>query len=323
MSSLDRVTHAQQPRVIVVGLGAMGAPMARMIAAAGTFTLSVYDADPSAVAALADVAAPLQSLQQSLSEADFVVLMLPNSNVVEGVLVADGGLDRCAPGTTIIDMGSSRPASTVALAARANSRGVGYLDAPVSGGRARAQSGRLSIMVGGDAEVFAHARPLLDTMGESVVAVGDSGSGHALKSLNNLLSAIGLAAAAEILGVGTRFGLDPAVMLEVINASTGRNQATEVKFAPYVLTGTHDSGFALELMIKDLRIALELAAGVDAPTPLGEIALEAADQALADYDSPEPADHTILARWVAGRAGVDLHRAHGQRPADSSHRQLN
>jgi 3-hydroxyisobutyrate dehydrogenase len=193
----------------------------------------------------------------------------------------------------------------VELARRAAERGVRYVDAPVSGGQAKAITGELSIMAGGDADPVERVRPLLSAMGSTIHRTGPAGSGHALKALNNLLSAIGIAGAAEVLTAGTKFGLDPKVMLDVINSSTGRNQATQVKFEPYVLSGTFDSGFALSLMVKDLRTALQIADDTGTPTPVARTVVDAAARAL--QATPEPgADHTVLARWIAANAGVDL-----------------
>ncbi|WP_037067119.1 NAD(P)-dependent oxidoreductase [Pseudonocardia acaciae] len=290
-------------RVLFVGLGVMGLPMARHVAASGEFELVVHDVDAGRAAEFV-AADPVAAA----GSADVVVLMLPGSDVVERVLVGDGLLAAVRAGAVIVDMSSSRPASTVALAERAAARGVGYVDAPVSGGQVKAVSGELSIMVGGAAEAVERVRPLLETMGTTIMPTGPVGSGHAVKALNNLLSAIGIAGAAEVLTTGAKFGLDPKVMLDVINASTGRNQATQVKFEPYVLSGTFDAGFALRLMVKDLRTALEIAEDTATPTPVAHAVVEAAAATLAANQDPG-ADHTLLARWIAANAGVDLHEA--------------
>jgi 3-hydroxyisobutyrate dehydrogenase len=290
-------------RVLFVGLGVMGLPMARNLAAADVCDLVVHDIDPARARQVSGARAGEPSAEAG--QADVLLLMVPSSDVVEALLVGDGLLERMRPGSVVLDMSSSRPASTVALAERAAGRGVRFVDAPVSGGQAKAITGELSIMVGGGDEPVQRVRPLLAAMGSSIHRTGPTGSGHALKALNNLLSAIGIAGAAEVLTTGTKFGLDPKVMLDVINSSTGRNQATQVKFEPYVLSGTFDSGFALSLMVKDLRTALQIADDTGTPTPVALAVLDAAVQAL--EDAPEPGvDHTVLARWIAARAGVDL-----------------
>src|SRR5690606_1865567 len=149
--------------------------------------------------------------------------------------------------------------STRALAKQAQDLGLGYLDTPVSGGVPKARTGELTIMVGGDAEVLASRHEVLETMGTTITHVGASGAGDAMKALNNLLSAIGLIGAAEVLSAAASFGIEPRVALDVLNSSTGRNQATEVKYGRYVLSRAFDSGFAMQLMVKDLRIALDIA----------------------------------------------------------------
>src|SRR5262249_14242565 len=157
------------------------------------------------------------------------ILMLPSSAAISSVMddgvAGPGLLGLLAPGTLIIDMSSSEPSKTVELAGRAAGRGLLFVDAPVSGGKARAITGGLAIMAGGSDEAVEAALPLLSAMGSTVDRTGAVGSAHAMKALNNLLSAIGLAAASEVLAVGKKFGLEPSVMVDILNRSTGRNHA--------------------------------------------------------------------------------------------------
>lgn len=293
-------------RVLFVGLGVMGTPMAKRLAESGRdLVVHDVDADRAAEVAAETGAAQTKDLPGAAAEAGVVLLMLPNSDIVEQVLLADGVLAALQPGSTVLDMSSSRPASTVELARRAIAGGVAFVDAPVSGGRPRAETGELAIMAGGEAAHVDRVRPILSCMGSSVVHTGPAGSGHAMKALNNLLSAIGLLGAAEVVTTGVKFGLDPQVMLDVLNSSTGRNHATEVKFARYVLSGAFDAGFALRLMVKDVRTALELAEQTGTPVPLATEAVRAAAEAMTELDDPA-ADHTELAKWVAHHAGIDL-----------------
>ena len=182
--------------------------------------------------------------------------MLPNSDVVEAVLVDAGALDALAPGKVVVDMGSSEPMRTRRLAAEAIGDGVTVVDAPVSGGVRAATAGTLTIMVGGDAATVARVRPILDELGSRVVHVGDAGAGHAVKALNNLMSATHLLATSEAMRTAEAFGLDLAVVLDVVNTSSGRSGSTENKWPNFVLPGTYDSGFALDLMVKDMAIAV-------------------------------------------------------------------
>jgi 3-hydroxyisobutyrate dehydrogenase len=225
-----------------------------------------------------------------------VILMLPDSRIVRQVLLADGLLDALEPGSLVIDMSSSEPTETQALAGEAERRGVQLMDAPVSGGVKGAVEGTLTIMAGGTEEQFERARPLLEAIGGRVLHVGGVGAGHAFKALNNLLSGTTLLASAEALLVGRRFGLDPELLVETINVSTGRSYSTEYKLPEFVLTGTYDAGFALRLMAKDMRIASGLAEATGTPLELGRLSTELWERAAEEL--PADADHTEIARWL-------------------------
>ncbi len=281
-----------------IGIGAMGAPMARNLIAAG-YRLHVFDAAPGAAAKFAEetgCAAP-ESLAALGAAADAVITMLPNGDIVRQVLLeaADNVLADPKPGLVAIDMSSSSPTGTRALEADLKARGVPLVDAPVSGGVPRAVDGSLAIMAGGEEAVVERALPVLAPMGK-VTKTGGPGSGHAMKALNNYLSAANLATACEALIAGTRFGLDPETMIAVLNASSGRNTGTEQKIPAYVLPRTFSSGFALKLMAKDLRLAREVAqaAGAEAALLDGTSALyDAAEAALG-----EGADNTDIFRYL-------------------------
>lgn len=283
-------------KVLFVGLGAMGEPMAALLAPKWDLRVNDVSAERTEEVATAIGAAAASSVADSAPDVDAVVLMLPNSRIVEGLL-RDTLFTSLRPGTLIIDMSSSRPESTQALAAEAQTHGLSYVDAPVSGGRARAVTGELAIMIGGEEDAKSRALPILETLGGSVVDTGASGTGHAMKALNNLLSATGLLAACEVLVAGARFGLDPHVMLDVLNTSTGRNHATEVKMAKFVLSRSFDAGFALDLMVKDLHTAAELIDDVFPDPSVTAATVAAWTNAQAFLDDPR-ADHTAIARWV-------------------------
>lgn len=296
----ERVADFGQPgSTLFVGLGAMGEPMATRHAAA--LPTLVHDRDSVATDRLvaATAASALPDLARVPSWVTAVVLMLPDSRAVEAVLLGadalagpgdtDGLLAQLRPGALVVDMGSSEPASTRRLSVLASRRGIGYVDAPVSGGVGRARTGELAIMVGGAEGDVRRARPHLEPLGTSIMHVGPSGSGHAAKALNNLLSATNLAAAAEVLCIAQREGIDPAVMVEVLNSSTGRSQATEVKYPNHVLTGSFASGFGLDLMLKDLAIAQSLAQAQAATVPVTETAVRT----------------LVEARQVLARDGLD------------------
>jgi 3-hydroxyisobutyrate dehydrogenase len=194
----------------------------------------------------------------------------------------------------VIDMGSSEPQRTRRLAARAGELGIELLDAPVSGGVPAAVAGTLTIMVGGPAAVLDRQRPMLELLGARIVHVGDHGAGHAVKALNNLMSAAHLLATSEAMHAAAAFGLDLKVVLDVVNTSSGRSGSTENKWPNFVLPGTFDSGFSLDLMVKDMRIALGVAEVGGVTTPLSRRAIELWEHAAAIL--PPGADHTEIAR---------------------------
>ncbi len=206
-----------------VGLGQMGAPMATRLAEAG-YQVQGYDVSEDAARSWAErsgVASPAATLAASAAGAAAIILMLPDSAVVRRVLAAL--LPGIAPGTVIVDMSSSEPLVTRELAAEAGRHGATLVDAPVSGGVAGAVSGRLTIMAGGAPGDVQRVRGLLDVLGARVVHVGGVGAGHAVKALNNLLSATHLLATSEAMAAAAEFGLDVPTVLGAINTSSGRN----------------------------------------------------------------------------------------------------
>jgi 3-hydroxyisobutyrate dehydrogenase len=294
--------------ILFVGIGAMGEPMAMNLARAG-FDVILSDVAFDRVAELAERIGARAVAEHArgdvLVDVKTVILMLPSSPIVESVLTGTGGIfEALTPGSVVIDMSSSTPASTRRLAALAVDRDLALIDAPVSGGVPKARTGELAIMVGGNSGVVESRRDVLETLGAVVTHVGESGAGHAMKALNNLLSGIGMVAAAEVLAIAKGFGIEPRVALDVINASTGRNQATEVKYGRYILSRAFDSGFAMALMVKDLRTALDLAHDAQIPVPMSASALEEWTAAIAELG--KQADHTEIAEYVERRAGVEL-----------------
>lgn len=295
-------------RIGFIGLGNMGFPMAARLAAAG-FDLSVFDTNPAvlqrfadrhacqSVGAVADLAAGVQA----------VITMLPDGRVVERVVVGndrDGLAGSMPAGSVLIDMSSSSPTGTRRLGETLGAKGILMLDAPVSGGVSRAKAGTLAIMVGGEPQLVERCRPLFTAMGGQVFETGQLGSGHAMKVLNNLVSAAGLIAAAEALCIGSRFGLRPEVMVDVLNASTGRNNSTENKFRQFILSRKFDSGFSLDLMVKDLTTAIELARDTRVPALLGSGCREL--WAAAQSRLGEGVDHTAVVRWLEELATIEL-----------------
>jgi 3-hydroxyisobutyrate dehydrogenase len=281
--------------IAFLGLGNMGTPMSRLLVEAG-FDVRGFDPASKARERFAEMGGkPCESATFAVRDAAVVVLMLPNSTVVESVLRDVDVLAELTDSAVIIDMSSSEPLRTRALANELARRGIEMLDAPVSGGVGKANTGELTIMVGGDEAVFDAAAPLFAPLGKAT-RVGEIGAGHALKALNNLLSATHLLATSAAVITGRRFGLDPNVMLSVINASSGQSASSTNKLPKFVLPETYDSGFGLRLMLKDMRIATDLAEQVGSPDLLGQAVVDLWTSAAEEL--PDDADHTEIARWL-------------------------
>ncbi len=288
-----------------VGIGAMGNRMVRHLKGVADLLLSDIDPARAAEAAAAVSGTAITGIAK-MSTADAVILMLPTSAIVDEVFRGSDGrpglLDILAPGSLVIDMSSSAPTNTVANAALAQKRGITFIDAPVSGGIGGAESGKLAIMVGGAQVDFERARPLLDRMGSRVMLVGDVGSGHAIKALNNLLAATVFAATSEVFTVGTKFGLDPSIMREAINASSGGSFMTEVVWPKAILPRNFDMGFSLQLMEKDIRVAMSLIEATGVETVLSKATADMYARAL--KAAPPGTDMAELARQIELGAGI-------------------
>jgi 3-hydroxyisobutyrate dehydrogenase len=233
--------------------------------------VTVSDATPGRAAAFAkEHKAKAATSNAALArDSDIVILMLPTSTIDEKVLTeADGVLAGLRHGALVIVMTSGNPSKTKELAEKVAAKGGTLMDAPVSGGVPRATDGSLAIMIGGDKAAVEQAKPVLGKMGTRLFEVGGPGNGHAMKALNNFVAGTGFIAVAEAVLVGQRFGLDPAVMIDVMNVSTGKNFNTENVVKQHVISGAFASGFALGLLAKDVGIAADLAAAIDVESPL-------------------------------------------------------
>lgn len=293
-------------RVAVIGLGAMGVPMAKRLLGAGFRVTGIDPAAPGReTLAAAGAAVHASTADVAADEIDAVITMLPNGAVVRAALLAgESFARRLRPGTLVIDMSSSKPGDTVTLATDLAALSLGLVDAPVSGGVKRAVEGTLAIMAGGPAALVDRARPLFEAMGKTVIATGPIGSGHAMKALNNYVSAAGLVAACEALLVGQRFGLEPGTIVDVLNASTGRNNSTEVKLKPFIISESYASGFAMALMAKDIGIAAELAGDLDFDLPQLPRVSALWNEAVAALGNG--ADHTEIHRFLKALAPASV-----------------
>ncbi|HWL96955.1 MAG TPA: NAD(P)-dependent oxidoreductase [Nocardioidaceae bacterium] len=239
----------------MVGLGNMGGRITRRLTAAG---LRVVGHDTREGAAEQAGAVPAPSLAEVAEQAEVLLLSLPDSGVVESVVLGDVGLlAHCRPGQVVVDLSTASPTSTRRLHDLLAERKVELLDAGISGGAAAAEKGTLTLMVGGSAEVLEGVRPVLEPFSAKVLHMGETGSGHTTKLLNNFLNAVSLAATAEVMVAGKRAGLDLHVLLDVLNASSGVNFATLNRF-PRIVDGDYlEGGLSGRLMMKDVVLYVE------------------------------------------------------------------
>ena len=232
---------SESKRIGFIGLGNMGTPMAGNLVRGGHQVMG-YDiaAERARQFAQASAARATESLAELAAHAEIVITMLPTSREVrEALMEAQGGalVGNLRKGAIVIDMSSADPVATRALGGELAQRGIVLVDAPVSGGVPRAKDGTLAIMIGGEPPAVAAVKPVLGAMGKSLFEVGALGCGHAMKALNNFLAATSSAAASEAIVIGRKFGLDPAVMTDVINSSTGRSFVSESLIKQHVLSG--------------------------------------------------------------------------------------
>jgi 2-hydroxy-3-oxopropionate reductase len=251
-----------------IGLGVMGDPMARNLIEAG-HSLVVHSRSPEPVEALAKAGAEVASGPREVGErSDVVITMLPDSAAVESVVLGeDGVLAGATEGDLLIDMSTIHPTVAVAIARAAAERGVAALDAPVSGGDVGAQQGTLSIMVGGEAGDVERARPLLEVLGKTIVHVGEPGAGQVVKACNQVVVAVTIAAVSEALVLGSKAGVDPERILDVLGGGLAANKVMEMRRTNFL---EHDftPGFRIDLHHKDLNIALESGDAYGVPLPV-------------------------------------------------------
>jgi 3-hydroxyisobutyrate dehydrogenase len=297
--------QASDTKIAFVGLGLMGVPMAKNLLKAG-YQLAGFDLNPEVAAKFLDdkgfqfVSSPAQAIQ----DANLTILMLPDSTIVDALLWGSNGSAGIATqlrkNSYLIDMSSSSPISSKENNQKLEKLGIKFVDAPVSGGVKKAMNGSLAIIVGGKKEYFGEIHPLLECMGKSIVHVGDAGAAHAVKALNNYVSAAGLIAASEALNAANKFGLDPHVVNQVFNASTGRNNTTENKVENFMLNDAFNSGFSLALMRKDVQIALNFIENMNCYSSLAKQCVLTAKEA--DEKLGKGADHTAMFDYVRSAA---------------------
>jgi len=286
-----------------LGLGRMGAPMASRLVG-HVDRLLVHDIAPAAVEALVAQGAEAAGSAAALGEhCEIVFLSLPTPPIVREAVgeVAAGGTPRI-----VCDLSTSGPKLAHELHDLLAPRGIASFDAPVSGGIRGAELGSLAVMVGGPEALYEDIRPILDRIGNPFFLGETPGAGQVAKLANNLLSLAAIATTAEAMTLAIKAGLDPARMIEVLNAGTGANSATRDKWPRAVLPRTFDFGFSAQLSLKDTRLALEEAKAMGVPLPTGERLAVLLDRTLAIYG--DDADFTEMAKVVEADAGLDPER---------------
>ena len=299
------MSAAERPKVGFVGLGTMGWPMSANVARGGYDVIGL-DADLEVArrwAAEHDQRAATGP--EDFAGVEAVVTMLPNGAIVRKAILDGGIADALPEGAVVIDMSSAEPSATLALGPELAERGVALVDAPVSGARPKAIDGTLTIMLGGDDEAaIEKATPIIDTMSANVFRTGPLGSGHAMKALNNYVGGAAFVATCEALVAGTKFGLDPAVMIDILNVSTGRNFTTMMAAPNEILPRKFSSGFSLALFTKDIGIAADLADELGIDAPVSRLVHDRMSGALEQLDSV--VDHTMALTVWEHAAGVTV-----------------
>ena len=255
----------EKPRIGFLGLGAMGGPMARRLAQSG-FSVLGYDVDAARAEAAAGAGVSIAKSPATAAEAaDIVISSLPNPAAVrEAYLGANGAVSALRPGAIAVDMSTIDPSTWREVADAAAARGSQALGAPVSGGPADAGSGRLVFLIGGEAAVIERCRPVLETLGSEIHHLGPLGAGHVVKLVNNVMSMSNVAVAAEAMVLGTRAGMDPQRLFDVLSTSGGRSHHFLKRF-PNVLAGDFTPHFSIALSRKDLSLALQMAESLGVP----------------------------------------------------------
>jgi 2-hydroxy-3-oxopropionate reductase len=285
-----------------IGLGVMGKPMARNLLKAG-FELVVHNRSQGAVDELVAESPGVtaaESPKAVAEQASIVITVLPDSPDVELVVLGENGvIEGIKPGGLVIDMSTIIPAVSIAIDEALREQGASALDAPISGGERGAFSGTLSIMAGGAEADFERARPVFEAMGSTIVHCGPSGAGQTVKSCNQILSSTMYAAISETLVYGSKAGVDPEIIIQVLSGGSAQSRLLETK-GPTMLARQFDPGFRVELMRKDLSIAQTTAKAAHAPLPLSSLVTQMYDAMLARGNAKQ--DHSVIFELIEAMA---------------------
>jgi 3-hydroxyisobutyrate dehydrogenase-like beta-hydroxyacid dehydrogenase len=287
-----------------VGVGRMGGPMANRLLDAG-HTLCVFDTNPQATAPLAARGATVAaSAADVASTADMVLISLPTPPIVQAVTLGDGGILAGTRAKTLIDLSTSGPSAAAILAKACGERGVAWVDSPVSGGVTGAEKGALAVMVSCPEATFPLVDPVLKTFGKTFYVGAKPGLAQVAKLANNLLAAAALVLSSEAVVMGVKAGLDAKTLIDIINAGSGRNSATQDKFPRAILPRTFDFGFATGLSYKDVRLCLDEAEALGVPMVAGAAVRQML--AITNAKFGADSDFTSIAKVVEEWAGVEI-----------------
>ena len=295
-------------RLGLIGSGNMGLPMALRLIDRG-FGLTVFDIREEATHPLVTLGArAVNSPAEVASEVETVLVSLPTPDIIAEVALGPHGIAEGSAVRAYVDLSTTGLKVAEMVADGLEEKGISVLDAPVSGGVLGAQKGTLTVMASGPTSLFERVKPILEVIGKNVIYVGQRpGLGQMMKLVNNLLSATAMAASSEAFVLGTKAGLDPEIMLKVINASTGRNTATEDKFPKSILPRTFDYGFKTELMYKDVKLCLEQAETLGVPMWVGNAVRQLWGYAMSQGGGPR--DFTTIIQYIESWAGVEVHKS--------------
>ncbi|MFA6153334.1 NAD(P)-dependent oxidoreductase [Mesorhizobium sp.] len=293
------------------GIGRMGTPMVKRLLAAG-YTVSVYDTNEAAVSALTmEGAASVKTPAELIGLSDIILLSLPTPEIVQAVALGPDGLTSGQGAKIVIDLSTTGPRTERQVAQGLKVAGITMVDCPVSGGVGGAEKGTLAMMVACELSVMETVRPILETLGKPIHVGAEPGMGQMMKVINNLMSVTALSIASEALVLATKAGLDPDVLIEVINSGSGSSNATLTKIPKFVLTRGFDFGFSIGLSAKDIRLCLEESDALGVPMIVGGAVRQLLTVAKSDLGAD--ADLTEIIKPIEGWAGVTVAGAKAKR----------
>jgi 3-hydroxyisobutyrate dehydrogenase-like beta-hydroxyacid dehydrogenase len=291
-------------RLGFIGLGRMGGPMTARLLAAGN-AVTVFDADAAAVERAVAAGAEAASSAKAVGDAAKTVFVsLPTPDIVGSVVLSEGSLASGSAVRTVIDLSTTGPSVAARVSASLADKNVAWIDAPVSGGIAGAMNGTLAVMVSGPQAAFEANKPHLENFGRLFYVGEKAGLAQVAKLANNLLAAAAMVVSSEAMVMGTKAGIDPKVLLDIINAGSGRNSATQDKFPRSVLPGTFDFGFATGLSYKDVRLCIDEAEAMGVPMVAGAVVRQML--AVTNAKFGPTSDFTSITRVVEEWAGVEV-----------------